>query len=336
MASSRLFPTLKQICVDLIVKDSLKLGTVENRLVEAEQIPANVKEDLQNAYLKPVMSAVVQGDVKNTEELIKARPRSLLSAKSETIDLSGRTIKYLTPFQAALCGWDIEMCEMLKTYMSDEEVASQFKEIFPQGFDQYYDALIPYDFNKIVDAITQSTAAEVTAQLQREQTESPLAQVFKKFRKDFTQISCAEIVFNPKHILKSFEAYDNQFDVWDQNKRDLFWRQVIGYLQRYMSAKFAQDYAQGLYQLVEGNKPAKRSFNYNHGGGAIFPITFDTSTGLGFEHACSFLGSKSKREWFKLQNWMNNTSAYADYIEKNLQELSKYSTITFGTLNKSS
>jgi len=92
-------------------------------------------------------------------------------------------------------------------------------------------------------------------------------------------------VFNLRHLLKAFKLYDSQFNAWSWNKRDLFWRQVVGYVQRFLPANVAMDFAQGLYNRVENKEKSERSFKFNYGDGSIFPPTFGSFSGLGFEYA---------------------------------------------------
>lgn len=284
VASPRLFPTLKELAINHIATYSVATATVGEALNEGEKkLLFELREELVQPLVGLIMLSVVQADLNQTEVLIKARSLLLLSVKGKAIDYSGRTIKDLTPFQAALCAWDDEMCAVLKQYMSDEEIIRQYKEMFPQGHEKSYEAQTPFDFSTLVDVITQSNDVDVQAQLNRQQNDSLLCKTFNQFRDDFTLRSQQEIVFNPKHLLKAFEIYNENFEHWDWGRRDLFWRQVIGYVQRFLPANLAQDVAQGLYYRVEEKEKSRRSFNFRFGGGAIFPLSFYSFSGLGFE-----------------------------------------------------
>lgn len=312
MASPRLFPTLKELAINHIATYSVATATVEE-ILKGEKLPCELREGLGQALVNPIMLAVVQADLNQTEALIKARSPLLLSVKGKAVDYSGRTITDLTPFQAALCAWDDEMCALFKQYMSDEEIIRQYKEIFPQGHEKMYEAQTPFDFSTLVNVITQSNDVDVQAQLNLQQNDSLLCQTFNQFRDDFTLRSQQETVFNPKHLLKAFEIYNENFEHWNSNKRDLFWRQVISYVQRFLPANLAQDVAQGLYYRVEEKEKSKRSFNFRFGGGAIFPLAFDSFSGLGFNYssplACAGAHPRRHRVFYKtyveqkLQTW---------------------------------
>ena len=92
-------------------------------------------------------------------------------------------------------------------------------------------------------------------------------------------------MFNPQHLITAFELYNSQFDRWNWNQRDLFWRQVVGFVQRFLPANCAMDFAQGLYNRVENKERSKRSFNFTLGDAAIFPLSFGSFSGLGYEGA---------------------------------------------------
>src|SRR3990167_1899865 len=115
--------------------------------------------------------------------------------------------------------------------------------------------------------------------------ELTLMETLNRFREQFTQKSHHEIVFNPQHLLRAFEVYLTQFDGWDWNKRDLFWRQLIGFVQRFLPACDAQAFAQGIYYLTEENEALRRSFDFRYGGGSFYPVDFNSCSSLGFDYA---------------------------------------------------
>ena len=229
--------------------------------------------------------AVLQGDLPKAEVLAQQRP-ALLTRKGTASDYSRRTFGNITPFQAALCAWDNETCDMLKNYMLPEEVKRQYTEIFPNGHAAHCAAQKPYDFSALVDAITHSPEEDIKAALNKQENNTSLCQIVNEFRVNFTALSQQEIIFNPQHFIKACEIYNERYNGWNWDQRDLFWRQVIGYVQRFLPANLAQDAAQGLYFRMGEGEPAKRSLKFRKGGGALFPLDFKTHSGLGFDYAC--------------------------------------------------
>lgn len=296
--NSRFFPTLKELCFNQLIKtygieevarvieedEAAKTGAPVKATVPDISIARPLLDKLQQELLNPLLLAVVQGNIRQAEALIKQTPYlSLL--KGTTIDYSMKTIKDLTPFQAALCAWDDEMCDMLAKYMTPEKATRQYQEIFPEGHQPYVEAQTPFDFSTVITAIVQSTDDEIDAALNKEQNDSALGNALNQFRIDFTLRSQQEKVFNLKHLLKAYECYDQRFRHWEFNQLNLFWRQVIGFVQRFLPANIAQDFAQGLYYRVEKKEKSQRHFRFRFTDNVMFPLTPNPLSGLGFDFA---------------------------------------------------
>ena len=231
---------------------------------------------------------IVYGDLEKAEKMLKENPLLVEKLLTETVtvkDYSRRKCKG-PAFELALSAMDDEMCEMLAKYMRKDEIARQYEIVFPEGHEKHYKEQQPFDFSAIIDAISQSSEDELDKALDLElPNTTALWSKLEQFRADFTQRSKAEKVFNPKHLIKAFELYDQKYDSWNRKQRDLFWRQVIGYTQRFLPANVAMVFAYSLYDVVEEHKKAPRSFKFQYGDGSIFPLTFDSLSGLGDEYA---------------------------------------------------
>ncbi|MGE3318030.1 MAG: hypothetical protein AB7I18_01930 [Candidatus Berkiella sp.] len=155
----------------------------------------------------------------------------------------------------------------------------------------------------MLQAIIHAPNNEVTAALAKAfDNNLPLHRALEKFRKAFTEKSLSEIVFNPYHLLKAFETYNTEFDNlgnWD--KRNLFWRQVIGFVQRYLPACTLQAFAQGIYYIVEDKEPLKRSFQFKFKWGAETMSPSKDFSGFGFDFAAVLRGgpasSRARGPW---------------------------------------
>lgn len=274
------------------------------------------KQELNARKLNELVRRIVCGEEAAAKAILDASPELLLKSGGEATDYSGRQIKNLPPFQAALCAGDVDMCKMIKNIFLDypektggfDEMFRQFNEIFPWGLEAHIEdqKQNAYDFSAIVTAITNAAPAEVTAALSKVDarfTQSEDARVkpndrftlteeLNCFREQFTQKSHHEIVFNPQHLLRAFEVYMTQFEDWNWDKRDLFWRQVIGFVQRSLPACDAQAFAQGIYYLTEENEPLRRSFVFRYGVGSLDPVTFPSCSNLGFDYAVGCVGGR--------------------------------------------
>lgn len=124
-------------------------------------------------------------------------------------------------------------------------------------------------------------------------------------------------------MVKAFEVYNQHYDAWNLNQCSLFWRQVIGYLERLLPAVVAQAFCQGLYNLLENKEPPARAFKLDNWvtGGSIsyFPLPGGAS-GLGVDFgvhsaACFRDVDGGARFGGSLKN-------YVEQIQQTLSELS--------------
>ncbi len=196
-----------------------------------------------------------------------------------------------------------------------KELEIQFVEVFNDGVEAH-DAEQQnnvFNFDAILSAIVKANPADLDAALNKigaqftesdearakPDSEISLTEALNRFREQFTQLSHQEKVFNPHHLLRAFEVYNA---LWDQcerdgsdrnyKKRDLFWRQIIGFCQRFMPACYAQAFSQGLYYLVKVDQPDswrpeafKRDLKLRCDNLSYFPLPRDSRSGFGFDFA---------------------------------------------------
>jgi flagellar basal body-associated protein FliL len=322
---------LENSLLQTLLAQTTMANTLANSLQQADTERRTVST--QEGFFKKssplaieLVQSVVYGDLRKLEALlqaIQANPsllETLLTEKVTVIDYSRRKIKQKTAFQAALCARDEELCAMLAHYMPKEEMTRQYQEIFPKGHETYSKEQTSFDFNQIVEAISRSSNADVEKALSLELPNNTVLWVnLEQFRSDLTQRSSQEAVFNPQHLLKAFELYDSQFDNWNWNQRDLFWRQVVGFVQRFLPANSAMDFAQGLYNRVENQEKSSRSFKFKYGDGSIFPPVFDSFSGLGYEYA-----GERRVGGGGLRAWGGAGRFFKTYVEQKQQSWENY------------
>lgn len=146
----------------------------------------------------------------------------------------------------------------------------------------------------LIDAVENATDEEIQAVLDNPDIDSPLSTLIEQFREEVDIICQSEIISNPQHLLKLLTLYDafcTRVMNADPNcqKRELFWCHLVGYMQRYLPAGDAQIFANpGLFDSrFENADRNARSFDFKQGGSSIFPLSFDSNFGLGFEFAAS-------------------------------------------------
>jgi hypothetical protein len=216
----------------------------------------------------------------------------LLRLPTTVIDYSGRTIQNATVFEAALGAGDAAMAQMIRPYFSNLEDgdalrAAQYAQQFPNGVEQEAD----YDFAGLVQVISSSSPEDVVAQLHHQNRDSDLCAAMtgpEGFRARFKPgIVITGHHFNAQNLIRAFEVYAEQYDGWRDEQQYLFWRQVIGFIQRLLPAVDAQAFAQGLYYIVEKKEKPRRSFEFSHDKGVnILPLPDPRGgSGLGFDCA---------------------------------------------------
>jgi hypothetical protein len=95
--------------------------------------------------------------------------------------------------------------------------------------------------------------------------------------------------FNTGLLGEAYKLYDEKFLHFGSShsaKNMLFRKKVIGYIQRFSPASYAQAFAQGIYYIVENGEKLKRSlkFRYDKKNILFFPLDSDPRFRLG--HDC--------------------------------------------------
>jgi len=266
----------------------------------------NQRQVRKKQQVNTLVEEVVRGEESEALWILKRFPLLLLtSGKAE--DYSRRTVQ-ATPFQAALCAGDSDLCRgmmnIAKKHNMENQLRAQLEAVFPDGIEAHVaqQKQTAFNFDAIVRAITKASDAELQAALNRKGTqltqtdearEKPdnqlnLTEALNRFREQFAEVSQADIVFNPYHLLLAFERHDQEFGHWSWNQRDLFWQQVVGWVQCFLPACYAQAFTQGIYNVAMGREPLTRSFKFRIDGyplKPIFPPQFDDYVGLGFDCA---------------------------------------------------
>lgn len=206
---------------------------------------------------------------------------------------------------------------------ANEEIEKQFKEQFPEiEFPEYYEtdekkrttiirrkeAFDPdiIALEKVANAILHADTKEIQAirtgtqdrhaydnlELKVTGECAKALQAFRDYLKPQTVIKKGKH-FNTQLLIKALDKYiSNQYNLfgghWNTPKNLLFWRQVIGYIQRYMPANLAQAFCQGLWNMTTGGSSLERNLKLEDES-FFYPLNLSSSPGLGFDHSiCSY------------------------------------------------
>lgn len=266
-------------------------------LVESSR-PAHTlfKPNLDKLEVQELLHHIIYGDPVSAMKMLQKNPRLLLLS-GDCVAPSGDRILGVTPYECALSAGDDDMALQIKACFSKidngAEEAKQYEKLKP-----FIDAMPTqkpsYDLNSLFDIIIKSSNDDVTAALNCDQAipKSELWNALEAFRKHFAPRDIKEgMHFNYQDLQQAFNIYAAKFSELKNSgnkydKCDLFWRQVIGYIQRGLPACDRQAFAQGINYIVEHGEKLQRKFDFRYGGGG-FPITdgevsFD---GIGYKWA---------------------------------------------------
>lgn len=159
-----------------------------------------------------------------------------------------------------------------------------------------------FDFSKIIAAITRAGNApdQVRAALKKvgasfseaddatrakPDDQLTLTESLNRFREQFERYALNKIAVNPYDLIKAFQTYDDQFNNWASwGQRFLFARQIIGFVQRYLSAADACVFARGLYDTVDNKCVVPDHFTFENDRSYHFYPNLRLCVGLGFDY----------------------------------------------------
>lgn len=233
----------------------------------SKQFNAAATEEL---YRRSLLKHIVLGEQKEAEALIKSHPKWLLS-KSQAQDYSGKRI-IATPFQAAIGAGDKPMWEMILRYLDPNRALKQFLAWFPNGIEEDTPAIeLQKDYNRIALAIIHDADGGASA--------------IAGFREQLTaqkEIRYGKY-FNLEHLKAASQAYTNNFRaLGNWNNRDLFWIQVMGFVQRQMTAYDAQVYFFGVQKVLDNEVSFSRLPKLSKDEELFLPAVY---SGLGYDFA---------------------------------------------------
>ncbi len=287
---------LTEDIVDVIIDEFLELP--DQKALSA--VSLGLFNHLKDKITPVLLDHVVKGEEDAVVKICKINPKLLYLSKATAIDYSGRTVT-MTPLQAMIAAGDTDMLDAVIKHIPNGQkiVSEQIQEMFPKGVEDYFKEQKPFDFAPIIAAIIKANDQEVQNALDlngasfteteeaktKADKDLSLTEALNRFREQFSKRSHKDKIFNPNHLLQAHTIYNTEFDNWNWNQRDLFWRQVIGYTQRYVPACFGQAFAQGIYSIVEEGEKLRRSFKLERVIDSFYPVNFDSCSDLGFNYA---------------------------------------------------
>jgi hypothetical protein len=132
--------------------------------------------------------------------------------------------------------------------------------------------------------------ANIDNELNHVPNESPLRNLLDGFRVKFApgEVKAGKH-FNVQFLLKALEIYDANYDPWSPDQCQLFWSQVVGYLERLLPISYVQAGCQGIDNIIKG-EPLKRVLTLLDNT-AYYPLDAGPENRLGFNHGVYFSGA---------------------------------------------
>jgi len=113
-----------------------------------------------------------------------------------------------------------------------------------------------------------------------------------RFR-NYLQLKCkfdTGLHFNPLLLIEFFQLYEKnyeEFGGWLNSKNIVMWRNILGYIQRFLTARIAFEVCQGPYYIVEENEKLKRDLKFRNRNNEdyYFPLDTRPNRRLGYHYA---------------------------------------------------
>jgi hypothetical protein len=251
-----------------------------------------------------LLHVVAYGNPNAVIAMLIKNPRLLLEA-GNVMDPAGNTILRVTPYECALGAGDGDLAAAIGKYFAKLEDGENERSRQYARYQHHIDNMLKqpaYDFSVLLEILKDSKAEDVTAALHLNfNADIPLHAALAAFRDHFAPRAIkGGMHFNYANLSEAFKVYANEFhelqatSAYNFSKRNLFWRLVIGFIQRGMPACDRQAFAQGMYNITEGEEKLRRTFGFRHDGGT-FPEGGDHAcTGLGFDWAVGGYPAQSR------------------------------------------
>jgi hypothetical protein len=170
------------------------------------------------------------------------------------------------------------MAEMIQRHLSALEdgealIKEQITEQFPEGWEQK---------EKEREQRDKDALHEVISAIANSNTDKDCASALQKFRY-YLEYMKNEVIKTGKHfnhqlLVEAFKMYGekyNDFGGLDSRKNNLFWREVIGFIERYLPSCDEQAFCQHTYYIVEDGEKLKRSLKFRVDSDLFFPLDFN-------------------------------------------------------------
>ena len=196
-------------------------------------------------------------------------------------------IKHITGHDCSEGMTEMILRHLRKLPYGEEHIAQQIKEQFPNGWERQAQEKANRDVAaliKVEEAIANSLSNK------------DCAQAIQEFR-DYLEFEYKEkgIIktgkhFNSQILIEAFRIYNLKDCIYyDARQSKLFWSNVIGYIQRFLPASYAQVFCQSNYTTEYNYDKLKRSLEFRYFIGIFYPLDGNPDYRLGFDFAAKLM-----------------------------------------------
>jgi hypothetical protein len=209
---------------------------------------------------RPFLQSIADANPPDVKKCLEDCPELAVLAIGIVTTVSGYTYQNVSAVELVYLMDDVEMANMMLPYIkelseevrkkADNQLAKKMAEVEKQR------ALFkPYDFTEIVKAICADQTLKDTGK------PSPATEkALTKFKEDFKPGDIKEgKSWIKEHLQEGFRVYDQNWDPWTGNQLRWYLINIIGHMETRAEKCFEQECSQGLKEIVDEKKPARRT-----------------------------------------------------------------------------
>ncbi len=201
-----------------VINNKEKEAYIVAKISKILSVPEEKHQSFQpgeNQPLDELLLHIVYGQKDKAEAIIKANPKLLFM--SGNVHVRGDIFMDYSPLKLACYMHDMNMLKMMKPYAYQVQYGEeQFNSLLKETGEALKNRKT-YDFAKLADVITSGDEAKINKALD-------------DFRKHFKpKYINNKKSFNIKNVIQAYEIFINNYSAWNEEKRILYWHQVLFY-----------------------------------------------------------------------------------------------------------